>query len=373
MNKLASILLIIATCVLVSSCRKSGCTNPNAVNYNASAKVDDGSCICLSASAATPYNLKIPASFQRFLPPPVFPVDNPMTVEGVALGKKLFFDKRLSDDLSLACASCHLPSQSFDDTSRFSVGINGIAGTRNEMPLFNHAWNITNKFFWDGRAVGIEEQALEPVTNVIEMHDTWINVTSKISSDATYRTMFTNAFGSLPIDSNLITKAIAQYERTLISGNTRIDAYSLRLIGLTPSELSGLNLFMDENGADCFHCHGDVTNPLWTDNSFRNNGLDSVFADSGLASITGNPIDVGKFKTPSLRNLIYTAPYMHDGRFSTLDEVIDHYSEGLVNSPSIDVDMKNISTNGARLTSQEKSDLKAFLLALTDTTFVTAH
>ncbi len=373
MNKLASILLIIATCVLVTSCRKSGCTNPNAVNYNASAKVDDGSCICLTASGPTPYSLVIPATFQRFLPAPVFPADNPMTVEGVALGKKLFFDKRLSDDLTLACASCHLPSQAFDDTNRFSVGINGIAGTRNAMPLFNHAWNLTGKFFWDGRAIGLEEQALEPITNPIEMHDTWVNVASKVNADATYRTMFTNAFGSVPIDSNLITKALAQYERTLISGNSKFDRYLLRQVNLTPSELNGFGLYMDESGADCFHCHGDATNPLWTDNLFHNNGLDASFTDKGLGDVTGNPVDDGKFKTPSLRNLVYTAPYMHDGRFKTLDEVLDHYSDSLVQSPTISPLLKNVANGGVRLTPQEKADLKAFLLTLTDSSFVSGY
>ncbi len=359
--------------MLVSSCRKSGCTNPDAVNYDPGAKVDDGSCICTSTSGPTPYQLQIPATFSRFLPPPTIPSDNPLTVEGVALGKKLFFDKRLSDDLTQACASCHLPSQAFDDTNRFSIGIDGLAGTRNAMPLFNHAWNTNNKFFWDGRANGLEEQAFGPVVNPIEMHDTWPNVVSKLQADAVYPSMFMSAFGTSTIDSVLASKALAQYERTLISGNSRFDKYLLRQISLTPSELNGFSLFMSESGADCFHCHGDANNPLWTDNLFHDNGLDLTYTDLGLGAITGNPSDNGKFKTPSLRNLVFTPPYMHDGRFATLDEVIDHYSSGLKASPNVSPLLKNVATGGNNLTPQEKADLKAFLLTLTDSSFVRGH
>mgnify|MGYP002395723027 FL=1 len=171
----------------------------------------------------------------------------------------------------------------------------------------------------------------------------------------------------------LAVKAIAQYERTLISGNSRFDKYTQRLIPLTPSELSGYNLFMSESGADCFHCHGDITNPLWTDNLFHNNGLDASFTDNGLGDITGNPADNGKFKTPTLRNLAFTAPYMHDGRFQTLDEVIDHYSTGLKASPTVSPLLKKVSDGGVQLTPQEKADLKAFLLTLTDSSFVAGY
>lgn len=370
MKKVSIFILATVSVVLVTSCRKSGCTDPASLNYDPNAKVDDGSCVYETESGPTPYQLQIPATFSRFLTPPVIPADNPMTVEGVALGKKLFFDKRLSDDLTQACADCHMPAHSFDDTNRFSIGIDGIAGTRNAMPIFNHAWNTTGKFFWDGRANGLEQQAFEPVTNPIEMHDTWPNVVSKLQSDAVYPGMFSAAFGTSTIDSVLASKAIAQYERTLISGNSKFDKYLLRQVSLTPSELSGFSLFMSESGADCFHCHGDANNPLWTDNLFHNNGLDNAFADNGLGDITGNPSDNGKFKTPSLRNLAFTAPYMHDGRFKTLDEVINHYSDSLKASPTVSPLLKNVAAGGVKLTPQEKADLKAFLLTLTDSSFV---
>ena len=370
--KIISLVIAIAGCI--SSCRREGCTDKMADNFDSKAKVDNGTCEYGSESGTpTPLSLNIPATFGRFLPAPTIPADNPTTVEGVELGKKLFFDKTLSADFTQACASCHLPSQSFDDTNRYSVGIDGIAGTRNAMPIFNHAWNSNKKFFWDGRALGLEEQALEPVTNPIEMHDTWSNVVAKLQADASYPSMFRAAFGTSTVDSLLAAKAIAQYERTLISGNSRFDQYTLRQIALTPSELSGYNLFMSESGADCFHCHGDITNPLWTDNLFHNNGLDASFTDNGLGDVTGNPADNGKFKTPSLRNLAFTAPYMHDGRFQTLDEVIDHYSSGLKASSTVSPLLKNVSAGGVQLTPQEKADLKAFLLTLTDSSFVSGY
>ncbi|MEN8928265.1 MAG: cytochrome c peroxidase [Flavobacteriales bacterium] len=373
MNKYRALYLTVFAAFLLVSCRKEGCTDPNAPNYNPNAKVDDGSCICTSASGPTPYQLQIPQTFSLFLPPPTIPASNPMTVEGVALGKKLFFDPQLSADNSLSCAGCHNPAQSFDDTNRFSTGINGIAGTRNAMPIFNHAWNTAEKFFWDGRATTLEVQALDPVVNPIEMHDTWANVVSKLQANAAYPPMFAAAFGSTTIDSVMATKALAQYERTLISGNSKFDKYLLRQINLTSSELNGFSLFMSESGADCFHCHGDPNNPLWTDNLFHNNGLDASFTDNGLGAVTGNPADNGKFKTPSLRNLVYTAPYMHDGRFKTLDEVIDHYSDSLRPSSTVSPLLKNVPSGGVRLTIQEKADLKAFLLTLTDTAFVQGH
>ena len=182
--------------------------------------------------------------------------------------------------------------------------------------------------------------------------------------------MFLQAFGTSTIDSTLVTKAIAQFERTLISGNSKFDQYLLGNVDLTPQELNGFNVFITEEKGDCFHCHGTGSNPLWTDNEFHNNGLDAVFTDLGLGAVTGDPNDNAKFKTPSLRNLAFTAPYMHDGRFATLDEVINFYSEGLQNSPTIDPLMKSVNDGGVQLSAQDKADLKAFLLTLTDNDFI---
>tara|TARA_B100000768_G_scaffold168246_1_gene172980 strand:- start:1449 stop:2336 length:888 start_codon:yes stop_codon:yes gene_type:complete len=286
------------------------------------------------------------------------------------LGRKLFYDPILSADNTQACASCHNPINAFTDSNRFSAGIDGFTGSRNSMPLFNLAWNYEDQFFWDGRESGLENQAFEPVTNPIEMHTSWPEVSEKILQDSDYPQLFEAAFGNSIIDSVLVAKAIAQFERTLISANSKFDAYLVGTSSLTVQEIEGFNIFMDESKGDCFHCHGSENNPLWTDNKFHNNGLDSNVTDLGLGGITGDPSDNGKFKSPSLRNLIYTAPYMHDGRFSTIDEVINHYSEGLQNSPTIDPLMKNVSQGGVQLNPEEKANLKAFLLTLTDDDFI---
>ena len=316
-----------------------------------------------------PVSLNIPPLFEQILPP-IIPNDNPLTEEGIALGKKLFFERRLSKSNAKSCASCHNPSNAFTDIAQFSVGVDGQIGVRNSMPLFNLAWNFGDRFAWDGKELGLERQALEPVRNPIELHGDWTEIASKLQQDAEYPTLFLQAFGTSEIDSTLITKAIAQFERTLISGNSRFDQHLLGNSDLTPQELNGFDIYLREDKGDCFHCHGIGTNPLWTDNDFHNNGLDETFSDLGLGAITGDPNDNGKFRTPSLRNLIFTAPYMHDGRFATLDEVIDHYSEGIKISSTLDPLIKQADQGGVQLSAQDKADLKAFLLTLTDNDFV---
>ncbi len=317
-----------------------------------------------------PKTLNIPNLFQQKLINPVIPSDNPLTEEGVELGKKLFFDTILSKNNTQSCATCHNPQKAFTNNLQFSIGVDGIPGTRNSMPLFNLAWNFSDRFAWDGKEFGIENQAFEPVTNPIEMHSEWVDVTNKLQNHSEYPDLFKKAFGTYKIDSLLVVKAIAQFERTLISGNSKFDKYLLDETSLTDQELNGFNIFMDENKGDCFHCHGSNNNPLWTDNLFHNNGLDENFSDLGLGAVTGDPNDNGKFRSPSIRNLAFTAPYMHDGRFETLDEVINHYSEGLKNSPTIDPLMKKVAEGGVQLTTQEKADLKAFLLSLSDFEFI---
>ena len=317
-----------------------------------------------------PYNLEIPTLFADKLIAPIIPSSNPLTEEGIALGKKLFFDKILSGDETQSCATCHNPQKAFTDNLQFSTGIDGNFGTRNAMPLFNLAWNFDERFTWDGKEFSLEKQALEPVTNPLEMHSKWTNVEEKLQNHAEYPTLFKQAYGTSTIDSTLITKAIAQFERTLISGNSKFDKFLSGEVNLTLEEQNGFDIFMDEAKGDCFHCHGSNNNPLWTDNKFHNNGLDSNFSDLGLGAITGDPADNGKFKTPSLRNLAFTAPYMHDGRFATLEEVINHYSDGLQPSSTIDPLMKKVNQGGVGLSAKDKADLKAFLLSLSDFDFI---
>ena len=317
-----------------------------------------------------PHVLEIPILFQDKLIAPIIPTNNPLTEEGVALGKKLFFDKILSGNETQSCATCHDPAASFTNNERFSKGIDGRFGTRNSMPLFNLAWNYDEKFFWDGNTFSLEHQAFVPVTDPFEMKSNWADVESKLQQHAEYPSLFEKAFGASNIDSSLVTKAIAQFERTLISANSKFDKFLLGELNLSPEELNGFNVFMDEAKGDCFHCHGSDKNPLWTDNIFHNNGLDETFADLGLGAVTGDPADNGKFKSPSLRNLEFTAPYMHDGRFASLDDVINHYSQGLKNSSTIDPLMKKVDQGGVGLTDKDKADLKAFLLSLSDYDFI---
>ena len=320
----------------------------------------------------TPVNLEIPPLFNSLLLPPSVPTDNPQTIEGIALGRKLFYEPLLSNDGTQACANCHLAEKSFSDPNRFSTGITGEMGTRNAMPIVNLAWNFQNRFLWDGGAYSLEDQVDDPIENPIEMNNTWPNVVATLQANSEYPDLFEQAFGTTTITREFVAKAIAQFERTLISGNSRFDQY---LLGdnnaITAQEINGFNVFMDENRGDCFHCHGNEFNPLWTNNAFHNNGLDASFEDLGLGGVTGDPLDYGKFKSPTLRNLAYTAPYMHDGRFATLDEVINHYSEGLIYSNTIDPLMKNIAEGGAQLTDSDKADLKAFLLSLSEPGFTT--
>jgi len=323
----------------------------------------------------TPYELNIPSHF----PDMIIPEDNPMTVEGVELGRKLFYEERLSRDNTMSCANCHSPSASFSDPSQFSVGIDGIPGTRNSMALINLGWQ--NFFFWDGRAKTLEDQILEPIPNPIEMHQEWKDAVAKLNSDKTYRNMFFKAFGQEGIDSLKVSKAIAQFLRTMISGSSKYDVMykyenSLPLnsieqsvyASVTAEEWAGYDLFKSLNGADCFHCHNG---PLMQVQKFSNNGLDATFIDHGRNGVTGNPADDGKFKVPTLRNIALSGPYMHDGRFNTLEEVIEHYSSGIQMSSTIDPMIEFASQGGVQFDAFEKDLLKKFLQTLTDYDFIT--
>jgi cytochrome c peroxidase len=268
----------------------------------------------------------------------------------------------------MSCGSCHNQSLAFSDNgTRFSTGVDGIQGNRNAQAIINLGWN--RSYFWDGRAATLEIQALEPIENPIEMHNTWANAISKLKSAKTYKDDFFKAFGTEEFTKEHAAKALAQFMRTMISYNSRLDKRLRSEINLTASELNGLSIFISEKG-DCFHCHNIDAGRLLTDNQFHNNGLDSIFTDLGLAEVTGNPSDIGKFLTPTLRNIALTAPYMHDGRFQTLEEVVEHYNTGGKASATVDPLMKHVGT-GLGLTNQEKIDLVAFLRTFTDETFIT--
>jgi cytochrome c peroxidase len=322
----------------------------------------------------TPYVLEEPSHFPKM----VIPEDNPLTVAGVDLGRRLFYEKRLSGDNSLSCGGCHSPSQSFSDENQFSTGIDGKTGRRNSMALVNLGYQ--KFFFWDGRSKSLEEQILEPVQDPIEMHQSWTDAVIKIKADANYRKAFYLAFGTDQVDSTLVSKAIAQFLRTMISGSSKYDVMYKQINNLpltakeqaissqiTNDEWGGYDLFQSLNGGDCFHCHNG---PLMHLELFSNNGLDNTFKDLGRGEVTKLASDYGKFKVPTLRNIALTAPYMHDGRFQTLDEVIEHYSSGIKISPTISPLIEFANQGGVQLDAFEKGLIKKFLLTLTDEEFI---
>ncbi len=335
-----------------------------------------------NGSIGTPYVLPIPSNF----PPMSVPADNPTTKEGVRLGRYLFYERKLSGNDHQRCATCHSHSTAFTDGVSTSTGVDGLNGTRNAQPLINLGWQ--RFFFWDGRSSTLEHQVLEPVRNPIEMHDTWPNVMAQLQADPAYPPLFEAAFGTPHIDSLLVAKAIAQFLRTLISGNSPYDKWKRGEGLLSADALEGYRLFTTEagpfgevmtlpgtnstvvgqGGADCFHCH---TEGLFTDNDFHNNALDEVPNDSGRAVVTQLAADLGKFKVPTLRNIGLTRPYMHDGRFFSLDQVLDHYNAGGHASATADPHMKFTAPDRRMgLTPQMRTQLKAFLEALADYDFV---
>jgi len=309
------------------------------------------------------------------------PADNPLTEEGVELGRLLFWETRLSEDNSMSCGSCHLPEVNFADPAQYSTGVTGAVGTRNAMALINLGW--ASSFFWDGRSPSLEDQIRDPVPHPSEMNLPWPEAVAKLQADGTdtrYPERFFDAFGTTEISEDLVVMAIAQFVRTMISADSKFDRWRRGETDLTDSEYSGYQMFLREGGdpeevpggqfgGDCFHCHGEA-GLQFTDHLFHNNGLDPSFeGDPGRASVTGSPLDSGLFRTPTLRNVALSAPYMHDGRFQTLEEVVEHYNSGGVASSTIDPFMK-YTTGGLSLAPSQKADLLAFLHTLTDTVFV---
>ena len=329
---------------------------------------------CTTPPGATPLEIDIPP----FFPPMDIPPDNPTTVEGVELGRLLFWEKALSADSTMSCGTCHMPTFSFAEPTAVSTGITGAQGTRNAMALINMGW--AQRFFWDGRASTLEEQVLEPIPHPDEMNLPWPEAVERLEADPDYAERFKVAFAGEPISAEAVSKAVSQFLRTMISADSKFDRWRRGQAELTDQEFQGYEIFNREGGdpevvtggqfgADCFHCHGEA-GLQFTDYLFHNNGLDSNFgADPGLAGLTGVALDSGRFRTPTLRNVTLTAPYMHDGRFQTLEEVIDHYDAGGLPSATIDPFMK-YSSGGLMLQPQQKEALLAFMHTLTDTAFV---
>lgn len=304
----------------------------------------------------------------QFVSPDTWPVpfysfaNNKLTKDGFELGRKIFYDRRLSKDFTTSCGSCHQSFAGFAQLDHnVSHGVFDLTGNRNSPALANMAWSTS--FFWDGGVNNLEIQPLNPIQNPVEMDMKLDSVLARMSKDPDYHERFNKAFGSPDITALGLFKSLAQFMGMMVSANSKYDRYIKGIPGneLSTSEAAGLKVY-EQN---CAACHKA---PLFTDYSFRNNGLsvNPDFNDSGRAKITLKTADLYKFKIPTLRNLGFTRPFMHDGRFRTLEQVLDHYDHQVVVSPTLDP----ILVNGIKLNTQDRVNLLAFLNTLNDSTFV---
>lgn len=285
--------------------------------------------------------------------------DNQLTKPGFILGRALFYDPRLSRDSSTSCGSCHQSFAAFaHSTHNVSHGVDGLLGTRNSPALFNLAWNTS--FMWDGGVNHIEVQPAAPITNPVEMDEKIDRVVAKLKADPKYRKLFMDAFGSEEITSQKMFRSMAQFMGAMVSANAKYDKVQRGAASFTAEESAGLTVFQNK----CATCHPA---PLFTDFSFRNIGLKpGSINDSGRAHITQSADDLYKFKVPSLRNLSYSAPYLHDGRFNSLDEVFNQMESGIYKTATLDP----LLQNGIKLSTDERNNLKSFLRTLNDDSYV---
>lgn len=304
-------------------------------------------------------------SFPGFAVPSHFPAphyqfgQNPLTADGFFLGRKLFYEPLLSLDGTVSCGNCHAQVHAFADHNvNFSKGIYGRTGLRNAPQLSNLAWYPA--FMWDGGINHIEVMPVAPLTDTLEMGESWQQIIQKLQNHPEYPSLFAKAFGTPEINDQRILFAFAQFMGMMISSDSKYDRYINGKTSFTEMEEAGLEVFRTH----CESCHAE---PLFTDFSYRNNGLDVVSADPGRERITNNPSDKGKFKVPGLRNITLTYPYMHDGRFFTLQQVLDHYRVGIQPAPNLDPSL----SQGIPLTDMEKQQLLAFLKTLRDDTYLT--
>jgi cytochrome c peroxidase len=289
------------------------------------------------------------------LPPFEFPASNPYSAAKAELGRLLYFDRRLSADGTVACATCHDPKFAFTDGAAFSTGIKSQKGGRSAPTVINRAYSLAQ--FWDGRAATLEEQAKGPMANPLEMGNTHEALVGNLRKISAYGPLFAKAFGDPAIDIDRVAMAIATFERTVLSGNSPYDRYKAgRKNAMTAEQVRGMDVYF--NKAKCDKCHEGIN---FTSNSYNNIGvgMDKPNPDEGRFAVTKNPADWGAFKTPTLRDIEKTAPYMHDGSMKTLEEVVDFYNKGGIKNKNLSEDMKEL-----KLTDQEKKDLVSFLKAL---------
>ncbi len=328
----------------------------------------------------TNYNYASPSLPANFLVNPILAEDNMMvnntnTDLGAMLGRVLFYDKRLSTNQTISCSSCHQQAHGFSDPRQFSVGFDGSVGTRNSMGLSNARWYQRKKFFWDERAATLEEQTLMPIQNPIEMGMTLAALTNRLAAEPFYTNLFARAFGSTDVTTNRISRALAQFVRSIVTTQSKYDlGLTNGFTNFTTEENTGRQIFFGLNGnrATCALCH--LMDNFVQTGGIDNNGLEFPFVDKGIGGITGVATDEGKFKVPSLRNIELTAPYMHDGRFTNLEQVVEFYNSGVVFNANLTPPLRAAGGNSAlrlNLTTAQKTALVAFLKTLTDTNLAT--
>jgi len=329
---------------------------------------------------ATSFNYAAPVLPPGFSVNPILaqdntPLNNLTTDSGATLGRVLFYDKRLSTNQTVSCSSCHQQAYGFSDPRQFSVGFSGGLTGRNSMGLSHARWYQRRHFFWDERANTLEDQVLQPIQNPTEMGMTLDALTNRLAGEPFYTNLFTKTFGSTVITSERISRALAQFVRSIVSVQSKYDVgVSNNFASFTPQENQGRQIFFGPGG--CAACHG--TDNFTPGPALNNNGLEFPYVDLGVGGITGHPADNGKFKAPSLRNIELTAPYMHDGRFTNLEQVVEFYNSGVVDNPNLSPPLRNPpgSPNAGQprrlnLTPQQKAALVAFLKTLTDPNLAT--
>ncbi len=310
---------------------------------------------CQKNDDVVPQGEKLSFVVPSHFPEPVYDFSiNQVSQEGVELGRKLFYDKRLSSDGTVSCGSCHAQVHGFaDHGTSLSEGVEGKLGMRNAPGIFNLAWYPN--FMWDGGINHLEVMPLAPFTDSSEMNMKLPDIIDFLRNDSEYEAMFSKVFGEGEIDTQKMLYALAQFQGMIVSDGSKYDKYLLGELSLEADEMSGLNLFE----SNCASCHAGV---LQTDFSYRNNGLGLEYSDSGRHRITLDESDRGKFRVPSLRNAGLTNPYMHDGRFFTLEQVLEHYASGIQPHPNLDPSLQG----GINLTESEQADIISFIHTLSD-------
>lgn len=334
----------------------------------------------LAASPPNYANPTLPPSFSNnpILGQDNMPAGNPVTDAGAELGRVLFYDKRLSLNQTVSCSSCHQQAHGFSDPRRFSVGFNGGLTDRNSMGLAHARWYQRRSFFWDERSATLEIQVLQPIQNAVEMGMTLTALEARLNAEPFYTDLFNRVFGTPVVTSDRISRALAQFVRSIVSTQSKFDVGAASgFSNFTAEENLGRQIYNTPTIGNCAACHG-TDNFVPGAGPVNNNGIENPSVDRGVGAITGLTADDGKFKVPSLRNIELTAPYMHDGRFATLEEVVEFYNSGVTAHPNLSPPLRNPPGQGPpgsprrlNLTAAQKAALVAFMKTLTDPNLAT--